>query len=237
MIENFRSVCRKVSLALTFGLAAANANAQDPTLYGVDNGFWKIWDIDRVATIVNDEPVTYALDFGTFGFHPGSLAYDPDADVLYTVDRVAGNLYTINTLTGTPLLVGPLGIDNLDIVGLAYDSVSQVLYAADNPGNQLLRINPQTGAATVIGPFNMPHFSHKVTGLAHDSARSVLYGSVATGPVDGLLITVNTATGAATTVGPLNVNPSATSSARLLWSASASISSPQSLSHGDTRLL
>jgi hypothetical protein len=79
-----------------------------------------------------------------------------------------GNLFTINTSTAQPTLIGDTGVDN-PFAGLAYDTDHNVLYmnvgSANNGGNELYRVNTTTGVATLVGP-NGPVAGLGIEGLA-----------------------------------------------------------------------
>lgn len=126
------------------------------------------------------------------------LAYDPNNDVLYGINRNFDTLLSINTSTGAGTTIGSLGIDTV-AGGLAFDRNSNTLYYNDNTSSSMYSINTTTGAATLIGLNGIG----LMQGLAFDPNSNTLY---ATSSPTNSLYTINTATGAATLVGPFGVS-------------------------------
>jgi hypothetical protein len=110
------------------------------------------------------------------------LAYDNASAILYAVALNQKNLYTINTSTGAPTLVGSTGLTSAgSAADLAFDPLSGTLYmntgffGAASENNSLYRVNTSTGAATLIGP-NGATAGNGIDGLAvrlNDSAAPV----------------------------------------------------------------
>jgi sugar lactone lactonase YvrE len=77
-----------------------------------------------------------------------SLAFDPNANVLYGVDVLGSALLTIDPTTGAESAIGPLGFDSVN--SLTFDEASDTLYGNDLGTGQLLRIDRLSGAATAV---------------------------------------------------------------------------------------
>lgn len=127
------------------------------------------------------------------------------AQVLYgaTGSRgIDGQLVTINTLTGSATVVGPLqnaAGSKYGLTALAFHPTTGVLFgattnqSATSPGS-LVTINPATGVVTTIGSFGV---GISFGDLAF-SSTGVLFG---TRNVGGDLFTVDLATGTGTLIG------------------------------------
>lgn len=101
-----------------------------------------------------------------------------------------GNLYSVDTTTGTATLIGNMG-NGVDQIGsYASSSLTGNLYAADA---DLYQINPAAAAATDIGPTGV-----EIPSLAV-SPTGVIYGA------STALYLFSTATGAATLVGNMGL--------------------------------
>lgn len=120
------------------------------------------------------------------------LAYRPADGFAYSASA-DGQLWRLDTATGTPVLLGTPGVNSLTV-----SPVDGAMYGV-GPGARLYRINPDTVAATLLGtiPF--------------------LEGGIAAGP-DGLvygltdtatkvLIAINPVTLAVNSIGPINASP------------------------------
>ncbi|HQR08700.1 MAG TPA: hypothetical protein PLN21_17880 [Gemmatales bacterium] len=116
-----------------------------------------------------------------------------------------GLLVTLDPLTGSAALVGPLrsaANSPYSLTGLVFDPVSGVLYGATTPNSStapssLVTVDPATGQVTTIGNFGLPNGSFG--DIAFDRVTGALYGTRTNG---GDLYTINPVTGAATLVGP-----------------------------------
>lgn len=110
--------------------------------------------------------------FGS-GYTDEGLAFG--GGVLYMSSNVTassgGNLYTVNTSTGTPTLVGSFG-GGLRVRSLGY--FGSTLYGWSNV-DTLLRINTATGAATSIGPFGFGSPTIGQDGMDADPATGLLW--------------------------------------------------------------
>ena len=100
----------------------------DTILYGSDPLFTnQLITIDTMtgagSTVGTIGPMT---EFG--GVY--SLAFDPNADMLYGSNIFSDELFLIDTMTGSPTLVVPL--DVASVVGMAFDSNSNTLYGFGN---------------------------------------------------------------------------------------------------------
>jgi hypothetical protein len=123
-----------------------------------------------------------------------SLAADPVANLLYSVDADNGNTLVSVTPGGVITNIGPVGSV---IAGLAYDAVNHILYGIGS--GQLFTINVTTGTATLLGDTTIP-FSNDA-GLAYDPATATLYMNTAA----GTLYSLNTTSGVASFIGSNSV--------------------------------
>ena len=202
-------IAPKLAYIVALVFLAPLASAQHAKLYGA-----------RISAIVNcgmsvvNQLRTldgFAVKSVSIADLPGwatSLAFDPVNDALFTVDRVTGDLFTLNRESGESTLVGNLGIADIDVMALAYDSVNNKLYAANNRTDELVAIDPATGKGTTVGGFSLPHWSNKVVGFAFDPAIETLYGVTAAsggGVADPLLVEVNRVSGTIIPIGVLRV--------------------------------
>lgn len=103
---------------------------------------------------------------------------------IYVVDP-ASRLHTLDPVTASPNLVGPVGIANVTDIAFHGPTLYGVSFA------QFLRLNPNTGAGTVIGAVG---FSTNGLAVASD-------GKIYAGTTAGQLIWINPVTGAGTLIG------------------------------------
>ena len=104
------------------------------------------------VTVPNSSPITGSLNPGMSG-----LAFN-SSGVLYGLNSVSGDLYTVDTVSGSTALVGSTGFPSLTGNSLAFDPSGR-LYAV--AGADLYEINPATAAATLIGPIGQSrHLGH-----------------------------------------------------------------------------
>lgn len=108
----------------------------------------------------------------------------------------AGNLYTINPVTGAATLIGPTGL--VGMPGLAINSSGEIWGAARVSGD-LYRIDAATGQAYF--QTSTPGIDY-LDAIAFD-ASDVLYG-IGFDPPSFQLRTINTSTGVTTPLGPTN---------------------------------
>ena len=113
--------------------------------------------------------------------------------IVYTVDTVSDQLYTIDVMTGTSTAIGEVGFG--DVEGLSFQPGTGVLYGLDDDSDQLITVNTITGAGTVVGALGA-NFGD--AGLAF-SANGNLYGGTDLGTNDGFY-SINVATGAASII-------------------------------------
>ena len=137
-----------------------------------------------------DPDTAAATAIGSVGFSTNGLAVASDGTIYAAT--TAGELITVNPVTGAGTLVGSFGAGLTSSGDLVLDS-NDVLYAAlDQGGNDVLaRVDRTTGAATVIGPTGHP----TVYGLAFLCCH--LFGTTERGE----LLHINVASGKATVVG------------------------------------
>ncbi len=113
---------------------------------------WSI-DLDDEFILKSLDPVTgvvTSVGTGT-GIDGRGMAYDDGAGILYATDGPTNSLYTVDTATGTSMVVGLLGLAASFEVGLAFDEVNRVLYLNDSDTNMLYTVNTATGLATPVG--------------------------------------------------------------------------------------
>ena len=77
------------------------------------------------------------------------IAIDPVTGVMYGVNGGDDSLYTINTTTGAPTLVGPVGQALGAIGGMDFSADGQTLLLSD--AGELFRIDKATGLGTAAG--------------------------------------------------------------------------------------
>jgi sugar lactone lactonase YvrE len=117
------------------------------------------------------------------------------AGLLYGVDNVLHNLYTVDASTGDLTVVGPVGLDAVD--SLALHPSTGVLYGIDLNTKSLVTIDTTTGASTIVGAQTLGDRRHS---LAFDTDGNLYSLTIA--PVD--LVTIDLTTGVATSIGPNN---------------------------------
>jgi hypothetical protein len=151
-----------------------------PTLYGVS-----------FSQLLRVDPDTAgATAIGPIGFTTNGLAAATDGTIYAAT--TAGELITLNPVTGAGTLVGNFGGGMTSSGDLVLDS-NDVLYAALNQAGTvvLASVDRATGAATVIGPTGQA----SVYGLAFLCCH--LFGTTERGE----LLHINVASGKATVVG------------------------------------
>jgi hypothetical protein len=99
-----------------------------------------------------------------------SLAFDPNADVLYSVNAADQLLARIDPTTGAGTVVGSIGSFQW-VTALAFDPGSDTLYGIEKTNGELLRLDTTTGAATVIAATGFAG----IEGLTYDPVREVLF--------------------------------------------------------------
>ena len=125
------------------------------------------------------------------GVELSGLAYDRNRKRFFGIERRPGNerLLVLDKTTGLLIGLVPLPFDGIEAV--AYDARSDFIYAAQVDSEifgspfscsgaatcitEILRIDPVTFAATPIGELNTYIVPDGVTGMAFDSARSLIY--------------------------------------------------------------
>jgi hypothetical protein len=101
------------------------------------------------------------------------MAFGPGG-TLFALQQGGTNLYTVNTTTGTPTVLGATGIaaGPYSFGGMAFDSNSNTMYAvlSNNATSNLYTINTTTGAGTLVGA--IPNMTN-VAGLTIFDANPV----------------------------------------------------------------
>jgi outer membrane protein assembly factor BamB len=103
---------------------------------------------------------------------------------LHVVDP-ASDLYTIDAVTASTRLVGPVGVSNVTDIAFHGPTLYGVGFS------QFLRLDPDTGSGTVIGAIG---FTTNGLAVAAD-------GTIYAGTTAGQLVTIDPGTGAGTLVG------------------------------------
>jgi hypothetical protein len=159
---------------------------------GLSNGNFDQLDITTgQVTLLNNAGVLYVgLAFG-----PSNGLYGVMAPNLTSI----ASLYTVNTTTGMPTLVG-----NTGVVLDAFSDLNGALYGV-GLNDSLYSINSSTGAATLIGATGLPNLSSISweNSLASDGTN--LYYTLGTSGGTDILYKLNTTTGATTEIGSTGV--------------------------------
>jgi hypothetical protein len=150
---------------------------------------------------LNTGAVTVLHNAGQVSF---GLAFSPQG-VLYGVNSPQNtstsiaSLYTINTATGVPTLVGSTGVALTTLTSLANGT-----YYAVGWNDSLYSINPTTGAATLVGPTGLAALSGSWSNsLASDGTH--LFYTLDFNDTTSILYQLNLITGAATEIGSTGV--------------------------------
>ena len=150
----------------------------------------------RTNGVTNNDLYSFNLAAGTSSLIQGngSILFDglalSSGGTLFGMDRGGDSLYSINTTTGAPTLIGLTGIPQPSpayvLGGLTFDQNGN-LYAAlsdDQNNNNLYSIDPANGAATLIGPIGS---GMTVSGIAFLSTVSASGASPTPEPAGALL--------------------------------------------------
>jgi hypothetical protein len=128
-----------------------------------------------------------------------AIAFDGN-DVLYGLGLDPVNfqfsLFTINTTTGVPTVVGPAPMGNWR--GMAFDPTDGSLWGSTSE-EEIFIINPHTGETTLMGTTGLGAGTPDI----HFDDMGNLYGSVGGGGSPNNLISINKTTGAGTVIGPI----------------------------------
>jgi len=139
-------------------------------------------------------------NYGSYDFFAGDFL-GGDFSTLYVLEYNTNALYTIDTATATPALIGPSTPLSGEVWTGMTGAVDGTLYAASTNVSRstLYTINPSTGAATVVGQItNAPG----IIAIAINPAGEMFGVDI----VGNNLVRIDPATGAGTVVGPLGVN-------------------------------
>lgn len=137
-----------LGLAAAGVAAAAGPAAAAEMLYGVTSD-------NRLIAFQSDNPSNLLLNRPIAGLQPGEeirgIDLRPANRVLYALSS-AGRLYTIEPLSGSARLVGPLSVPLMgSAVGFDFNpTVDRIRVVTDQRQN--LRVNPDTAMALVDGP-------------------------------------------------------------------------------------
>jgi hypothetical protein len=128
-----------------------------------------------------------------------AIAFDGN-DVLYGlgIDPVNFNfhLYTINTNTGVPTLIGPAGFASWR--GMAFNPIDGILWASTS-WEDIYIIDPETGTPTFIGNTNL---SIAMPDIQFDE-QGILYGAAGGGSQTSNLVSIDQTTGSGTIIGSI----------------------------------
>ncbi|MDY7092622.1 MAG: PQQ-binding-like beta-propeller repeat protein [Acidobacteriota bacterium] len=110
------------------------------------------WDITRIDPGSGSSENWITLPSGSYS----GLTFDPDRDLLYTVETGLGELVAVNTTDQSITFVGSLGLDQelLDGIGdLTFGPGNNLFALAEDSSlhTHLLRIDPTTGQASLLG--------------------------------------------------------------------------------------
>lgn len=174
-------------------------NAGTGGLWGAANG-----DDDDSFFAITDATVLYRIHpvaqtttlIGTVGMNITGLAYDIYSGVLYGTDYA--NLYTIDTGTGVPTLIGSLNGPNA-VWAIDYVQPIDKIVAVNQTDNAMYTIDTGTGNATYVGPTG----EDRITDVWFNDTSDILFG-VANLP--GRILTLDINTGAATVIGTTTAN-------------------------------
>jgi hypothetical protein len=183
-------VCLVFAMGLWLAPWGTSAARADVLSYvGLANGNFDELDITTgKVTLLNNAGVLYE-----------GLAFGP-SNVLYGIMAPSvsspASLYTVNTTTGTPTLVGSTGVALTTLTSLS----NGALYGVGLNDN-LYSINSSTGAATLIGANGLANLSSIdfENSLASDGTN--LYYTLGTSGGTDILYKLNLTTGAATEIG------------------------------------
>lgn len=167
------------------------------------DGAGRLWavndDTNQLVRIDTTTGVGTAIGsgFGS-GYNDMGLAFGADGTLYMASANSAGtdgNLYTVDTTTGTATLIGDLRpSSSLRVRSLAF--TGGVLYGWTNV-DTLVSINTTTGLSTNIGAFGFPSPTAGQDGLDADQATGLLW---ALSEEENRTYTLNKLTGAATIV-------------------------------------
>ncbi|PYK30298.1 MAG: hypothetical protein DME57_07295 [Verrucomicrobia bacterium] len=196
-----------LAAAITLFLAVTTSQAQSRNILFGARGGGSLTDL----YILNPANGSVLVDLGPTGFSITGLRFDPTTGVLYgsTANRLsAGDLITLNPITGTGTFVGNFGVPNHTMADLAFTKDGTLYGWAEPSRDDLHIINKATGAATDVGNAGLSTFG---SGLAANS-QDVLYftGSGPNGPLrivdknTGLTTVVTNMSGAPLPGGSIN---------------------------------
>jgi hypothetical protein len=117
------------------------ANESAGVLYAISSDF-------TGSPLHSITPAGVITTIGNTGLGGGGMTYDNNNGILYFSN--GSNLWTINTTTAAPTLIGSLGVASNNASDLAYDGDTNTLYFNSHV-NQLYTVNVSTGAATLVG--------------------------------------------------------------------------------------
>ena len=171
--------------------------AYDPVndvLYGVNSvggANDQIFILDRQtaeATPLGD-PGALGIEF------PGPLAFDPTRGILYIIDNLTDDLYSVDTTTGIGTLLTTItGLFGENFGGLAFDPRSDTLFGLSNA---VVKIDPATGGTVPI--VTDLQSIGAVGGLSFDTDRNALFAT--SWEQDATLHRIDPGTGEITLVG------------------------------------
>jgi hypothetical protein len=154
------------------------------------------------ATLITDLSAS-ARNFTSLSFIPENLSDPNSGDILVSANSF-GEVYEIDSTTGTATMLGDFGMmgasqigSSGDLIGVRGLGIYATVNVGTDPGNQdfLARIDPSTWTAQVIGSgtgFN------DIFGLAFWGDK--IYGFVSMGTSAGKIITIDPTTGVGTEV-------------------------------------
>jgi DNA-binding beta-propeller fold protein YncE len=183
------------------GTVSANAGTTAGLAYDPSAGvvYLASSSTDSLYTLdINTGSATLIGAFSDSGIVMHGLEFDSSTNTLFGASgggTTAGNLYTLNPVTGLETLVGNSGLTSF--TNLVHDSLNNVMYATNSGTDSFYTINRATGAATLIGPLAI---SSNPNGLAYNSDNDTIY--LVDNTTDNFY-SINRATGTAQLIGAM----------------------------------
>jgi hypothetical protein len=161
-------------------------------MYGIDGDNFDLYKIDAVTGTAVFVSRTDLPFLPAIAFDGNDVLYGLGADPV----NFQSNLYTINTTTGVPSIVGPAPMG--DWRGMAFDPTDGTLWAS-TADEEIYVINPKTGEPTLIGTTGLGVGTPDI----HFDDMGNLYGAIGGGATANNLISIDKTTGAGTVIGPI----------------------------------
>jgi len=159
------------------------------------NQFYLTFEASGIDPVFTFHAGTSTLtQIGPTGFFDvQGLALDRDTGMLYAIERDAGQILTLDRVSGAGTVIGRSGLGSA--AALAFDAETGALCGIDDHLDHLFRFDVQTGAATGIGALG---FDEGLASLDYDRNTRTLYASL---DLDESLVRIDPRTGVATFIG------------------------------------